>query len=122
MTPRAAPGRVALVLSQLEPMSAPCATESVLGSTRYFLLQIYSCPAVLDPKCALQAQEVTSSARDRFYSRRAVRAPRRQKVGLLSKFPARDGVPDSVSHHRCAIRIQCGAREPGKSHEPPGEL
>ena len=47
---------------------------SVLGTTRYLLLQICSCPAVVGPKCALQAQEVTGSARDRFYSRRPVRA------------------------------------------------
>ena len=101
---------------------APRVPRSFFGSTRSFLLQICSCPAVLNPKCALHAQEVTSSARDRFYSRGPVRAPRRQKRLRLAFFPACHGGPDSISHHHCALRIRFGAREPGKSQERPGEL
>jgi hypothetical protein len=43
-----------------------CGHPLMLMRSQDLLLQICSCPAVVGPKCALQAQEVTRSARDRF--------------------------------------------------------
>eukprot|EP00966_Prymnesium_polylepis_P165091 3817142-Prymnesium_polylepis.1 len=50
---------------------------------------IYSCPVVLGPQCALQAQEVTRSARDRLYSRRPCARPDAKKRFGLAVFSVR---------------------------------
>eukprot|EP00966_Prymnesium_polylepis_P249304 5763742-Prymnesium_polylepis.1 len=83
MTPRAAPAPGTRCFMPTLSQRAPRVPRSVLGTTRYFLLQICSCPAVIDLEMRVPSSRSDQFGPWPFYSRRPVRAPPAPKSGSV---------------------------------------